>query len=71
MFDISNQKLQQYIEADLINYNTRVWKEMNDSKKYAQYKEPFAVLTLVELEAGFVVCMLPLKIKAGKVQQVL
>lgn len=60
LFDTFDRKLQQYIEADLINYNIRTWNEESDPKKYEEFEEPFAVLTLGELEAGFVVCLVPL-----------
>lgn len=60
LFEIFDRKLQQYIEADLINFNTRRWQEANDPHKFQQYKEPFAVLTLGELEAGFVLCIMPI-----------
>lgn len=60
MFKIFDRKLQQYIEADLINYNNREWFEEHNPKKHEEYKEPFKVLTLGELEAGFAVCMAPL-----------
>lgn len=59
LFDIFNRKLQQYFEADLVNFNTRLWRERSDPKKYEKYEEPFAILTLGELEAGFFVCMAP------------
>lgn len=60
LYNVFDRKLQQYIEADLINYNVRAFKENNNPKKYERFEEPFAVLTLGELEAGFVVCMVPL-----------
>lgn len=59
LYEIFDRKLQQYIEADLINYNTRKWDEDSNPKKYEEYKELFAILTLGELEAGFVVCLVP------------
>lgn len=59
-YEIFDRKLQQYIEADLINYNTKRWKNDNDPRKCEVDKEPFAVLTLAELEAGFVVSLVPL-----------
>lgn len=59
-FDILDRKLQQYIEADLINYNMREYFTHNNPKKFESRSEPFAVLTLSELKAGFVVSMLPL-----------
>lgn len=60
MYDIFDQKLQQYIEADLINFNALYYKNSNNPKVYEKFEEPFAVLTLAELEAGFVVCLFPL-----------
>lgn len=60
LFSNFDRKLQQYIEADLINYNARIPDEFyGNPKRYAEHKEPFAVLTLGELEAGFVVCIVP------------
>lgn len=58
--EVFDQKLQQYIEADLISYNTAFWMERTDPKINEEEKEPFAVLTLMELEAGFVICLVPL-----------
>lgn len=60
LFETFDRKLQQYIEADLINYNVRAWKEKLNFKRFQTFKEPFAVLTLAELEAGFVICVTPL-----------
>lgn len=60
LFDIFNRKLQQYIEADLVNYNLRSFFEEMNPKQYEEDKEPFAILTFGELEAGFVVCTVPL-----------
>lgn len=60
LFDIFDRKLQQYIEADLINFNINVLYENINPKKFEIIKDSFKVLTLGELEAGFVVCMLPL-----------
>lgn len=59
-FDIFNRKLQQYVEGDFINYNNRRWVEEYNPKKFKENKTPFAVLTLKELEAGFVVSLAPL-----------
>lgn len=59
-FTTFDRKLQQYIEADLINYNAVIYESFyGNPKRYAEFKEPFAVLTLGELEAGFVVCSVP------------
>lgn len=60
LFEIFDRKLQQYIEADLINYNLREWVEWNNPKTYKTAEETFAVLTLGELEAGFVISIVPL-----------
>lgn len=60
LFNIFDRKLQQYIEADLVSYNNQEWNEDGNPKICEEYKEPFAILTLSELEAGFVVCLLPL-----------
>lgn len=60
LMNIFDRKLQQYIEGDLIGYSLRPWEELGDPKRYTKHKEPFAVLKLRELEAGFVVCLVPL-----------
>lgn len=60
LFEIFDRKLQQYVEADLVNYNIRRWKDRANPNFFEEIKEPFAVLTLDELEAGFVVCLVPL-----------
>lgn len=60
LFEIFDRKLQQYIEADLVNYNTRKWNEDSNPYNFEENKKPFAVLTLGELEAGFVICIAPL-----------
>lgn len=59
-FDVFDRKLQQYIEAGLINYNVAKYRQKLEPDKCENCEEPFAVLTLGELEAGFVVCLLPL-----------
>lgn len=60
LFEIFDRKLQQYVEADLINFNSRLFDEKSSAKQFKRFEDPFAVLTLGELEAGFVVCMIPL-----------
>lgn len=60
LFDIFNRKLQQYFEGGFTNFNTKVFREYMNPKRFEIFEKPFAVLTLIELEAGFVVCMLPL-----------
>lgn len=60
---IFTKKLQQLVEAGLIEYNMRYYYDEIDPKRWEVESEP-KVLTLEELEAGFVVCMLPLAISA-------
>lgn len=60
LFEAFDKKFQQYLEANLIEYNMRFWNEKQNLKKLEQHKEPFAVLTLGDLEAGFVVWLVPL-----------
>lgn len=62
LFEKFDQKLQQYIEADLINYNNRPWLEDIKRKMKRADGAPFAVLTFGELKAGFVVSLAPLVI---------
>lgn len=60
LFEIFDQKLQRYIEADLVGYSLRFWDNEGNLKRFETYKKTFAILTLGELEAGFVVCLVPL-----------
>lgn len=55
------KKLQQFVEAGLLDYNSRYWFDKTDPKRVEVETGP-QVLTLNELEAGFVVCMVPLAI---------
>lgn len=56
-----DRKLQQLFEADLINYYMRDFEIVVDRAKTDNSpQEPFKVLTFEELEAGFVVCFVPL-----------
>lgn len=54
-----DRKLQQLSEAGLIDYNTRFWYDRRDPKRNSVEDGP-QVLTLGELEAGFVICIAPL-----------
>lgn len=60
LFEAFNRKLQHYIEADLVKFHTRYYDELSNPLRFKKYEEPFAVLKLEELEAGFVVWLLPL-----------
>lgn len=44
LFNIFDRKLEQYIEADSMNYNIRRCEEANNPKKCEEYKENFAIL---------------------------
>lgn len=54
-------KLQKLVEAGLIDYNMRAWLDIINQKLWKIESGP-KVLTLDELEAGFVVCIAPLVI---------
>lgn len=58
-FEVFDRKLQNYIEAGLMNYNVKAWKQQQKLKMLQKVKEPFAVLTLDQLEAAFVVSLAP------------
>lgn len=60
LLEIFDRKLQQYIEADLVNYHYKHYYDRVNPKAYEKSAEPFAILTMGELEAGFVVCLVPL-----------
>lgn len=55
------KKFQQVTEAGLINYYLRYWYDENNPKRWEVTKGP-KVLTLKELEAGFVICIVSLVI---------
>lgn len=56
-----DKKLQQLLEADLINYYMRDFEiVVGKAKMDRNPQEPFKVLTFEELEAGFVVCFVPM-----------
>lgn len=57
LFEIFDRKLQQYVEADLISYNILQWNDEDNPEKHVVQMEPFAILTLCQLEAGFVICL--------------
>lgn len=58
------KQLQQLVEAGLISYYMKYWYDENNPKRWKVTKGP-KVLTLKELEAGFVVCIVSLSISAG------
>lgn len=62
-WQILASRLQKLVEAGLIDYNMRYWIDAINPKLFEVVSEP-KVLTLDELEAGFVVCMAPLVISA-------
>lgn len=60
LFDVIDQKLQQYIEGGLVDQSLWYPNLAYDPRKYKVLKDSFAILTLSDLEAGFVVCIAPL-----------
>lgn len=63
-FEIFNKKILQLVEAGLFDQYSKDWMNSRDLKKNEEFAEPFKILTLGELEAGFVVCMVPLLFSA-------
>lgn len=60
LFDAIDRKIQQMFEGALFA-PVVVWlNEILDKKMYEKGKVPFKVLTFDELEAGFVICFMPL-----------
>lgn len=59
IFEELERKLQQYIQSGFVTYNTRDFDHDQNQKRYEEFREPFAVLTIDELEAGFIVCTIP------------
>lgn len=60
LYEVYDRKILQFIEAGIFELITRRWYEENNPRRFEEYQEPFAVLTLGELEAGFVICTAPL-----------
>lgn len=60
LFEVFDRKIQQLSEAGLIDYYVEKVNEGWNPKKLEQHKKPFKVLTLGELEAGFMVSIAPL-----------
>lgn len=61
LFEVLNKKFEQLLEAHLIEYYIeRDNDEPSYTKRLKKQEKPFKVLTLDELEAGFVVSMAPL-----------
>lgn len=61
LFEVFDKKLQLVMESGLIDEYMKFEQGFDRSnKKLRQSKEPFKVLTLQELEAGFVISMAPL-----------
>lgn len=60
LYDMIDRKFQQYVEGDLVNYNIRAWRNKYNPIRFKKHRDPFSVLTLKSLEAGFVVCLIPL-----------
>lgn len=60
MFEFINRKLQQFFEGGIMDFYLTWFKELHSKNRFEEYKEPFKVLTLEELEAGFVISFAPL-----------
>lgn len=59
-FEALDKKIQQLIEGGLIEYHLEKFYDRMKPARYATQKESFKVLTLGELEAGFVISLVPL-----------
>lgn len=64
-FEIFNKKILQLFEAGLFDQYGKEWLERRNMKRNEEFAEPFKILTLDELEAGFVVCIVPLLFSAA------
>lgn len=61
LFDLIDSKMQQLFEGGIFHpFTEKIRRKTLDRKRFQKFKEPFAVLTFDELEAGFVVCFVPL-----------
>lgn len=59
LLDVFDRKLKLFIEGGLIDQSLWEINLDNDPKAYKVHKESFSILTLGDLEAGFVVCVAP------------
>lgn len=59
LYHVIDAKLQQLLEAGLIDYSLRYWNDKWNPKRFVAEDGP-QVLTLKDLEAGFVVSLVPL-----------
>lgn len=59
LFETFDKKLQQYSEGGFIGHHVNNIKAKFTIKRLQKTKKPFAVLTLAELEAGFVITLVP------------
>lgn len=57
LFEAFDRKLQQYIEADLIRYNIRAWKEKHILKTIEDFEKQFMNLKLRDFGVAFMVCL--------------
>lgn len=60
MYEVFDKKIQQLLEAHLIDYYIEKYNEEVNLKRLEKHDPPFKVLTLGELEAGFVISTAPL-----------
>lgn len=59
-FEVFDRKIQQLLEAHLIDHNLKNDNDEGNLKQFDKHEQPFKVLTLDELEAGFVISIAPL-----------
>lgn len=60
LFDFLDRKMQQLFEGGVFDIITEKIQENVEKNRFLKNKEPFKVLTFDELEAGFVICFMPL-----------
>lgn len=60
-YHVFDWKLQQLLEAGLVDYNMRYFYDRRNPKRFLEEAGP-EILSLHDLEAGFVICMVPLVI---------
>lgn len=60
LYNTFNKNFKLMFEAGLLDFYIRNVQEVQKRKIHQEFEEPFKVLTLEELEAGFVVSLVPL-----------
>lgn len=60
LFDLIDRKMQQFFEGGLINRFMIADLRILDKNRFRKFEDPFKILNLEELEAGFVISFAPL-----------